>query len=203
MTICVILAAGNSTRFGDYKQLYSLNGKPIINHSIDIFDKCVDEILIVTNSNCISKIKTNHKIIVSDNDSRLKSIQSSIDFIGDKYIDNIIIHDAARPFITTEYVNALIESTKNNHHSQYYLKLVNGLAKRTNNGWEIPNREDYIELCTPQCTEYDTFKWIFRNFIESNKECEILPLVSKLNKKSNLIEGHYKYLRKITTVDDI
>jgi len=40
------------------------------------------------------------------------------------------------------------------------MKLVNGLAKKNEFGWEIPNREDFIELCSPQCTEYDLFKFI-------------------------------------------
>jgi hypothetical protein len=32
---------------------------------------------------------------------------------------------------------------------------------------------------------------------------EIIPLLDLLKIKYNLIEGHIKYLRKITTIDDI
>ena len=58
MNVAVILAAGRSTRFNHLipKQLYPLNGKPIMQHSIDILQKYVDDIIIITNSNC--KIET-------------------------------------------------------------------------------------------------------------------------------------------------
>ena len=80
------------------------------------------------------------------------------------------------------------------------MKLVNGLAKRGEFGWEISNREDFIELCSPQCTEYDLFKFIFRKYIETGIQCEVLPCLSYLELDPNLIEGHYKYLRKITII---
>ena len=83
------------------------------------------------------------------------------------------------------------------------MKLTNGLAKKTDFGWEIPNREEFIELCSPQCTEYDLFKFIFKKYIETGKKCEILPCLSYLELEPNLIEGNYKYLRKITTINDI
>jgi hypothetical protein len=83
------------------------------------------------------------------------------------------------------------------------MKLTNGLAKKTDFGWEIPNREEFIELCSPQCTEYDLFKFIFKKYIETGKQCEILPCLSYLELEPELIEEHYKYLRKINTLDDI
>ena len=61
MNIGIILAAGNSKRFNSEtpKQLYLIDGKPVINHSIDILEKFLDDIIIVTNTNCSDKIKTN------------------------------------------------------------------------------------------------------------------------------------------------
>ena len=48
MNVGVILAAGNSTRFQNEvpKQLYSINNKPIINHSIDILSQSLDEVIV-------------------------------------------------------------------------------------------------------------------------------------------------------------
>ena len=42
-----------------------------------------------------------------------------------------------------------------------------------------------------------------KEYIQPNIECEILPIVSKMNLKFNLIEGDYKSLRKITTINDL
>ena len=205
MNIGVILAAGKSSRFDNSipKQLFPINNKPLINHSIDILTQTLDEVIIVTNSNCFNQIKTDKKILINDDDDRIKSIKKALDYLTDNY-SNILIHDAARPFITIDYIKNLIESQKNNLHSQYYLSIVNGLAKISESGsWEIPNRDEYIQLCSPQITNFKLFKSIFKEYIESNIYCEVLPIVSKLKYDYNLILGDDKYLRKITTINDI
>jgi len=205
MNIGIILAAGNSTRFDNEtpKQLYSINNKPIINHSIDILSQSLDEVIIVTNTYCSDKIKTNHTILVNDIDNRIESIKVALDYIGDKKYNNILIHDAARPFITLDMISELLESSKKYQHSQYYLELVNGLAKKNDFGWEVAPREDFIELCSPQITNFELFKSIFTEYIETKIDCEILPVMCKLQYDYNLIKGNNKYLRKITTTHDI
>jgi 2-C-methyl-D-erythritol 4-phosphate cytidylyltransferase/2-C-methyl-D-erythritol 2,4-cyclodiphosphate synthase len=205
MNIGIILAAGNSTRFNNEvpKQLYLLEGKPVINHSIDILSQCLDEVIIVTNTYCSDKIETNHTILVNNINDRIESIKVALDYIGDKKYTNIVIHDAARPFITLDMINELLESSKTNQHSQFYLELVNGLARKSELGWEVAPREDFIELCSPQITDFETFKYIFTNYIETKKDCEILPIICELKYNHNLIKGSSKYLRKITTTDDI
>jgi 2-C-methyl-D-erythritol 4-phosphate cytidylyltransferase/2-C-methyl-D-erythritol 2,4-cyclodiphosphate synthase len=203
MNIALILAAGNSSRFSSdtFKQLYPINEKPIIDWSIDIISKFFTDIIIVTNSSCI--IKTNHKIVINDIDNRITSIKSALDTISDKPYNNILIHDAARPFISEDYILKLLESSKHYKHSQYYLPLVNGLARKSELGWEIAPRENFIELCTPQITDFNLFKEIFYNYIDPEIQCEILTCLSHFKLDPNLIKGHSKYLRKITTIDDI
>ena len=205
MNIGIILAAGNSTRFNDEnpKQLYLIDDKPIINHSIDILSQSLDEVIIVTNTYCSDKIKTNHTILVNDIDNRIESIKVALDYIGDKKYNNILIHDSARPFITLDMISELLESSKKYQHSQYYLELVNGLAKKNDFGWEVAPREDFIELCSPQITNFELFKSIFTEYIETKIDCEILPIICKLQYDYNLIKGNNKYLRKITTTHDI
>lgn len=201
MNIGVILAAGKSTRFDHKtpKQLYPIDDKPMVQHSIDLFSKHLDRVIVVTNSELSNKISGD--VVINDSDDRLQSIKVALNSIN--YCQNIIIHDAARPFITDKMVQDLLESSKSNLHSQFYLPVVNGLAKKNIFGYEIPNREDYVELCSPQITNFDLFKTFFERYIESGEECEILPIVSRFKINYNLIQGHYKYLRKITTLEDI
>jgi 2-C-methyl-D-erythritol 4-phosphate cytidylyltransferase len=201
MNIGVILAAGKSSRFDSSipKQLYQIDGKPMIQYSIDLLSKHLDKVIIVTNSECSDKITGN--VIINDVDSRLESIKVALESI--ETCDNILIHDAARPYVTDKMILDLIESNIKNMHSQFYLPLVNGLAKSTPFGYQIPDRKDFIELCSPQITNFDIFKQIFRNYIEKGEECEVLPIVSRFEMKYNLIQSHYKYLRKITTIEDI
>jgi 2-C-methyl-D-erythritol 4-phosphate cytidylyltransferase len=201
--IGIILASGKSNRFNQSipKQLYPINNKPIIDYSIEALS-ILDDVIVVTNSECYNQINFDSKLLL-DTESRLDTIKGVIKYLGNKSIDNIIIHDAARPFITTTHIQTLVDYSKEYKHCQYYLKLVNGLARRRGDGWEIPDREDYIELCSPQITDWDLFKHIFSKWIDTGLECEILPLMSKLDLEPKLIEGFHKDLRKITTLFDI
>ena len=205
MTIGVILAAGRSSRFLSPipKQLYPINDKPIINYSIDILSKSLDDVIIITNSSYYDLIQTDKTILINDIDDRIQSIKVALDYLEMVNPSNILIHDAARPFITLEMIHKLLESQKTNLHSQYYLPILNGLAHNSNGDWEIPNRSEFIQLCSPQITQFDLFKSLFREKILPGEECEILPLVSKMKKDFNLIEGSYSQLRKITTIEDI
>ena len=201
MNVGIILAAGKSTRFGQDvpKQLYHIDGKPIIEHSINILEKFVDDIIIVTNSDCKDKISG--KVVVNDKDSRIESISKGLNQILD--CENVLIHDAARPYITEKMIEELMESSQKNLHSQFYLPLINGLAKINGSSWNIPDRNDFIELCSPQITNYRVFKDIFYNYILTGEECEVLPVLSRFLFKYNLIKGHWRYLRKVTTLEDI
>ena len=59
MNIGIILAAGNSVRFhnASNKLLYKLNNKPVIKYSTDILCKYLDQVIIITNSDCRTKIR--------------------------------------------------------------------------------------------------------------------------------------------------
>jgi 2-C-methyl-D-erythritol 4-phosphate cytidylyltransferase len=230
----LILAAGNSSRFNinTPKQLFVLNGVPMINYSIEAMINNVDKLIIVSNSKCLEEINiivsnynifsNNRKIVVltNDIDCRLESIKKCLEYIQSSNLNvtNIIIHDSARPYIKHSHINELLKMNDTCLYSQYYLKLVNGLAVKilnnnnnnnnnsnNNTKYEMIDREQYIEVCTPVCCNYYLFYFIFMNYIDKPNRIvyEILPILNLFNIKYNMIEGSYKYLRKITIMDDV
>ena len=219
--IGIILAGGLSTRFKNsgncvqVKQLFKINNKYVIEYSMDIFEKVMDFIIIVSNSAIHNEIleiltnKPNFKLLTNDINCRLKSIETAIVYIRENYdsVSNITIHDSARPFITVEHIINLQSSYENGFlYSQYYLKLVNGLLKKDSYIFEEVNRDDFIEICTPFCVNFELFYFLFMNYI-ANPEYrivwEIIPLLDLMKIEYDLIEDHIKYLRKITTIDDV
>jgi 2-C-methyl-D-erythritol 4-phosphate cytidylyltransferase len=211
MNIGLILAAGYSTRFKSNikKQVYKINDKPLISYSIDNLINNVHIILIITNDIIkkeIEKIINNQKniiLLVNNNDSRLESINIGLTYINNNYknIKNIIIHDSARPFITESHIIKLLNTTQNDIiYSQYYLTLVNGLMNIKTE--TFLDRNEYIETCTPICIDFMYAYMIFKKYINENNY-EFIPILKKLKLKYLLFEDKQKYLRKITTIDDI
>jgi 2-C-methyl-D-erythritol 4-phosphate cytidylyltransferase len=234
INIAIILSAGNSERFLSSpknelsipKQLYLLNKKPIINHSIDTFlDTQIDISLIIVVINTkyykeMLKIKkqyyranTNIVFVINDIDCRIESINTAIKYINRNYDItenniNIIIHDSARPFINTSHITGLLnQMTEQIIYSQYYLKLNNGLMNLENH--QILNRNDYVEICTPLCINYSVIKNLMENYINKTDvngrriHYEFIPLLKELGLEYTLLEGHCSYLRKITTYEDL
>ena len=210
--IGIILAAGNSNRFNSKtsKILYKINNKPIIKHSIDLLSKYLNKIIVVVNSKdykSVKKLLNKSVVLVVNNvDNRLDSIKTGLDCIKcTDEISNVLIHDAARPYITPEMIKCLIHSSEKYQYSQYYLNLVDGLVKKTTTGFDVVDRNNYLQLCTPQMIDYHLFGFLFRKYVYPNNRlsCEILPILNKFNISYNLIEGNHTYLRKITNLDDI
>ena len=216
LNIGILLAGGIGSRFSNEisKQLFKLNTKPILTYSLEIMLNTLDKIIIVTNSKCIKDIKkivrmTGHmkriNIVNNDINCRLESINKGLDFIKRKfniYTKNVLIHDSARPFITEKHILDLLKSNRMFMYSQYCLKLTNGLLEKNS---IIPNRDDYLELCTPVCINFDLCYFIFKHYIIEQYRItwEIIPILNLLNIEYNLIFGNYEELKKITTIHDI
>jgi 2-C-methyl-D-erythritol 4-phosphate cytidylyltransferase len=195
MNICILLAAGTSSRFGSSKQLFILSsGKTILETCLETLVQVVDKVIVVTNEVFLNK---NRKVIVVTNsiNCRLKSIEAGLHYIDTHYslsTRRVVIHDVARPFITSEQVSKILHSKKK--LVQYCLKLTNGLIYK---GTQCVSRDDYMELCTPLCIEYKTCRLLCKNKVP-------YEFISGLAQEEyQLIPSSYKYLRKITTIDDI
>lgn len=121
-TAAILLAAGKSERFeGELaKPFLLLNGKPIYQYSLDVFKKHqhVDSIIFVVPKDLLAKEKVNinnkNIIVIEGGKSRFESVRNALNHIDGSY-QNIIIHDAARPFITNNLIdiclNALTQSS--------------------------------------------------------------------------------------------
>lgn len=200
MNICILLAAGTSSRFGlkTRKQMFILpdTQKTILETCIDNIIKTVDKIILVTNEDFYTK---NRKIIVIPNviNCRLKSIEVGLDYVNKNYslsTKNIIIHDVARPYITPQHIIDIIKKT--DVYSQYCMKLTNGLIYE---GTQCVDRDCYMELCTPICIKYKICKIICKDKVP----CEFIDILNEMSLPFHLIPTSFRYIRKITTLDDI
>jgi 2-C-methyl-D-erythritol 4-phosphate cytidylyltransferase len=210
--ICILLAAGNGKRFGKTipKQLLKHNKKYLIEYSIDAFVQSVDYIIIVTNSICINKIKKiikkfNNIFVIENNDNcRLKSIEIGLKYTSDNFVDigNVLLHDSARPFITSKYITDILLESKNFVYSQYYLPMVNGLSDINDN---VYDNSKYYELCTPICIKFNLLSLIFEIFIKDINRIshEIIPILNILQINYKLIQGDLNKLKKITYSNDM
>ncbi len=105
--IAIILAAGSGARFNSNqpKQFLSLNHRPILQYSLDLFVAAgFSKLLFVGNKTKISENLTTHLSIsyVDGGESRQASVYKALQFIAENWpdADEVYIHDSARPLVT-------------------------------------------------------------------------------------------------------
>jgi 2-C-methyl-D-erythritol 4-phosphate cytidylyltransferase len=118
MKIGLVLAcAGRGRRLKETKDkaLINLGGKPLFYHSFKVFSqvKRIKQIVIVLRKRYFTLarryVPDSKVILVEGGRRRQDSVYKGIMAL-DKTLDYVIIHDGARPFITKEKVNEIIES---------------------------------------------------------------------------------------------
>lgn len=127
MVTALILSGGTGTRLGGTipKQYLLVNDKPIIGHCMDIFqaDNKISNIVIVADNSWWDMLKKyihDNKIskfagFANAGQSRQHSILNGLRCIrnlGGKPEDLVVIHDAARPCVTSEIIDQCISLLK-------------------------------------------------------------------------------------------
>ena len=115
MVSAIVLAAGSGSRMNQKKekQFLLLDGKPVLYYSLKTFEaSIVDEIILVTKEKdidyCREEIVEKYgfskvRRIVSGGKERYDSVQKGMR-AADKRNNIIMIHDAARPFVTNRMI---------------------------------------------------------------------------------------------------
>src|SRR5438477_1234067 len=116
MLSAIIVAAGSSERMGFDKLFALVSGKPVIAHTIAAFEntKCVDEIILVGRADSLGELgkligkPTKVKQIIAGGAERSDSVHAGLEHVDPKS-DFIAVHDAARPMITPEKIERVLE----------------------------------------------------------------------------------------------
>ena len=170
MNIAVVLAGGVGARVGGAvpKQLLPLSdGRSVLEHSVDVFEQSahIDEVCVVMHPDYIATAEAmvvsnawrKVKHIIPGGKERWESSVNAIRLYQDKLESaqfataNILLHDAARPFVSQRIISDVCEALKENEavvvaipSTDTVYEMQNGCVAR------IPNRSTIMRAQTPQ-----------------------------------------------------
>ena len=199
----ILLSAGKSKRFKSKlnKQFFTHKNKPLFEHSLKtaLDSKLFKKILIVSNKK-IKKIIYKNIDVIKGGKERQDSTQNALNYLKNKKIKNVFIHDAARPNLSINLLHKLKKELKKNNAVVPYLKSENSVKYKIKSKINNLDRNKVLLTQTPQCFN---FQELF-NLYKSNKEkiTDEASLYLRNNKKIKFILGDKKNF-KITTVDDL
>ncbi|WP_430535450.1 2-C-methyl-D-erythritol 4-phosphate cytidylyltransferase [Listeria rocourtiae] len=169
MIYAQILAGGKGTRMGNVsmpKQFLSLNGKPIIVHTVEkfILNNRFDKIIISSPKEWINHAEDNIKKYVSDDrvvvieggTDRNETIMNGIRYIESNFgltdDDVIITHDAVRPFLTHRIIEENIDAALETGAVDTVIEAIDTIVESSNHNFitDIPVRDHMYQGQTPQ-----------------------------------------------------
>ena len=202
----IIPAGGTSSRFGHKnKLLEKIYDKEVIRYTIEAFEKSeVDEIIICANINIIEELKEIFK-----NSQKVKIIEggatrqeSVFNGIKASECDYVLIHDGARPMISTDLINSAIEEVKTKKALTVATKTIDTI-KEVIDGKIIRtiDRAKLYNTQTPQAFEYNLIKNAHMKLYGQNFTDDA-GMLEELGETVYILNGSYKNI-KITTQNDI
>jgi len=206
MNYAIILAGGSGSRFGSEipKQFSKLNNREMLSISVDTFynHPKIDQIVIVSHKDWLHHVVTNYSdcIVVEGGarrqDSSLKGVQAT-----SRDTENVLIHDAARPFVSPRIISDCLESLKKYAGTAPIMDISNSLIQLDNGIPAYVDRSKIREVQTPQCFKRTLILRVLSEKLEATDE--IGMVLRKFPEiKLQFVQGSDKN-SKITTAIDL
>jgi 2-C-methyl-D-erythritol 4-phosphate cytidylyltransferase len=216
-TLAIILAGGAGKRMGTStnKQFLLLDNKPIIVHTLQVFEECraIDGIYLVVNQKDLPIIQEEiletyrfNKLtkIVMGGRLRQDSVRNGLDAI-DIPCDIVVIHDGARPFVSPSFIE------KGIHLMDMFDAIIPALPVKdtikviSKEGFVVKTleRDTLWHVQTPQTFKCDLISKAYKDGMAKKLYgYDDATFIELMGKKVKVIEGS-PYNIKITTPEDL
>jgi 2-C-methyl-D-erythritol 4-phosphate cytidylyltransferase len=210
----VIVAAGRGTRMGtvENKQYLLLQGKPIIVHTLEVFQQheLISEIVLVTGKEDIERCREwiqlykldKVKAIVPGGSERQHSVHKGLLKLTTQWV---MVHDGVRPFVQPNEIEACYERAKQIGASVLAVPVKDTIKQVDNEGKVLttPDRRSLWAIQTPQTFRLsellDAYEAAERDGFLGTDDSS---LAERAGIPVSVVEGSYRNI-KITTPDDL
>jgi 2-C-methyl-D-erythritol 4-phosphate cytidylyltransferase len=206
----VIVAGGSGTRMqADMpKQFLMLHNKAVLLHSIEVMQQCKAKIYVVVHSSyeqytkdLLEKNNFSNIEVVLGGSTRFESVQNGISAIKGEAHDIVLVHDAARPFITISLIERIVASVNANNCVIPVISIFDSIRIIENQTSTAVDRNLLKIVQTPQAAQLGVFQVAFAQnykeaFTDEATVCEAAGF------KVILVDGLEQNI-KITTMQNL
>jgi len=204
----ILPAAGRSVRFGSDKLLAELNGRRVIDRTLDAFSRRSDvaQIVIVTSND---DFQIDHPKITrcTGGACRAESVRAGLNCI-DPAVEWVAVHDAARPLVSQDLIDRTLRAAIQHGAAAPALPValtIKRARKGDANAIRIEQtvpRQDLWLMQTPQIARrVDLLDAINRCPIPIDQLTDDLQALELIGKPAVLIEGEERNLKITTPLD--
>lgn len=212
----IIAAAGSGSRMGGDKpkQFLNVDGIPVIAKTYRAFANCdmIDVIYVVTGEDMMQQCK-NHMVpyldtkqlkkfggIVSGGNERQDSVYNALIAVKEQGgVDYVLIHDAARPFVTGKIIETTVKAAESRDAAIVCVRPKDTI--RTVD--ETLDRRSLMIVQTPQGFRFDLLMNAYEKaYADGYYGTDDASLVERIGVHPALVEGSYANI-KLTTREDL
>jgi 2-C-methyl-D-erythritol 4-phosphate cytidylyltransferase len=209
--IALIVAGGKGERMNAKipKQFLEIQGKPILMHTIETFnrfDKNIQIILVlpklhieIWNSLCKKHAFTIPHQISQGGITRFHSVKSGLEMVNTPSL--VAVHDGVRPLVSTETLTRCFDAAEKLDAVIPVIDSIDSIRKLTNDGSVSVSRSDYKLVQTPQVFDAGLLKKAYEQEF-SELFTDDASVVEAFGRKIFLVEGNKENI-KITTEFDL
>ncbi|MFC5401628.1 2-C-methyl-D-erythritol 4-phosphate cytidylyltransferase [Cohnella soli] len=210
----VVVAAGRGTRMGaaDNKVYLKLGGRSLLARSLEAFERCaaVDSVVVVVSE---GERERAAELVREEGFTKVVTIvpggaerqMSVFEGLGALTTDGVLVHDAARPLVTSAQIEACIRAAETHGSSALAVRVKDTIKVSDGKGSivETPERSLLWSVQTPQAFSRLELIAAHRQAKEEGAAAtDDAMLLERLGRKVAIVEGDYANI-KITTPEDL
>ena len=210
----VIVAGGKGLRMGGDvpKQFLPIDGKPILMHTIEVFRRAIEGIMIVLvlpaeQQDYWRKLCEEHnfhspEMIANGGETRFHSVRNGLSLLPDDGDAVVGVHDGVRPFVSAETIQRCYNAAAKGKAVVPVVPVVETVRQILPDGRSITRpRDEYRLVQTPQTFPLALLKEAYRQPF-SEAFTDDASVVEALGKEITMVEGNRENI-KITTPSDL
>ena len=212
-TVALIVAAGRGRRMANAipKQFLELCGRPLLAWTIDAFLACeeIQRLMVVIHpddgdlySAAVAGIRDRRlRPPIPGGDTRASSVRCGLEAMANDPPDKVLIHDAARPFVTPEHIGSVTQALEDADGAFVAIPVIDALwTGRNGHAGQSVARDGLWRAQTPQ-------GFRFEKILEAHRTCSTdaaddVAVARQAGLDVRIIEGSEANF-KITTPDDL
>lgn len=218
-TAAIVVAAGKGQRFGGEvpKQYCSILDKPVLYYALSAYEKSkVDFIVVVVGSGEEDYVQKEIVLkygllkvcqVICGGKERYDSVYAGLKALESSKVENVLIHDGARPLISPELINKTILAVQRETACVLGIPARDTVKMVDSEGFisNTPARSLVWMIQTPQAFSYSLIQRAYEIFLDSGVSdiTDDAMIVERMtNQKVRVVEGDFFNL-KITTKEDL
>ena len=155
----IVLAAGDSSRFGRAKQYEAIGGRRVLDWALECARGAGDGVVVVVPPALAHLPEPGADFVVAGSHSRAGSVRCGLSVVPAD-ADVVVVHDAARPLATPALFSAVVDAVRAGAHGAVCAVPVTDTIKRVEGGAvvETLDRNRVRAVQTPQAFRADALR---------------------------------------------